>query len=135
MDTSRSASSTTIAHSHHEEKIGHLPKRSPSIVDEVSPPIVPPTDDPNAADLSFPFQSTNINEGGMTDEYRVISDTGFISPSDALRPIPSHGSAAPPAVRDPEKARKLKDVKLVTFVPNDPEDPRNYSKWFKWCKY
>ncbi|KAI0761141.1 MFS general substrate transporter [Irpex lacteus] len=89
--------------------------------------------DPNAPDLSFPFQSTNIDQGGFTEEYRVVSRTGFVSAQQALRPIPSHLPLQfPPAVTDPEKARELKNVKLVTFVPDDPQDPRNHPKWYKW---
>ncbi|KAI0682794.1 MFS general substrate transporter [Cytidiella melzeri] len=92
-----------------------------------------PTHDPNAVDLSFPFQSTNIDEGGFTDEYRVLSKTGFIPADKALHPIPSHlPNHTPHVYEDPEKARALKDVQLVTFVPNDLEDPRNHSKLYRW---
>lgn len=91
--------------------------------------------DPNRPDLSFPFQTTNIDQGGFTDEYRAVTKEGYIPADHALRPIPSHDSAIPPALRDPEKARALSDKKLVTFVPDDPEDPRNKPNWFKWCKY
>lgn len=131
--TPRTASSTTIAHSH-EGKTQHSGDAPHHVTDKVSQPIVPPTDDPNEGDPSFPFQSTNIAEGGMTDEYRVVSPTGLISGASALRPVPTHHSVPPAALQDPEKAKQLKDVKLVTFVPNDPQDPRNYSKLFKWCK-
>lgn len=91
--------------------------------------------DPNRPDLSFPFQSTKIEEGGFTDEYRTVSRTGYIHADTALRPIPSHTSITPAALRDPEKARELHNKKLVTFVPDDPEDPRNHANWYKWCKY
>ena len=91
--------------------------------------------DPNRPDLSFPFQSTNIQQGGFTDEYRAVTRSGFINASHALRPIPTHHSTTPAALLDPEKARALKHTKLVTFVPDDPEDPRNYSNCFKWCKF
>lgn len=91
--------------------------------------------DPNRADLSFPFQSTNVEQGGFTDEYRTVSKTGYINAGLALRPIPSHVSAEPLALRDPEKARELSHMKLVTFVPDDAEDPRNHSYWYKWCMY
>ncbi|KAI0705905.1 MFS general substrate transporter [Cytidiella melzeri] len=91
---------------------------------------------PNAPDLSFPFQSTNTAEGGFTDEYRVVSRTGFIRADTALRPIPSRHPEATPrtphVLEDSEKARALRDVKLVTFVPDDPEDPRNKSNLFRW---
>lgn len=96
---------------------------------------MPPSHDPNEGDRSFPFQSTNMAEGGYTDEYRMVSKAGFIPANTALRPIPSHHSVTPPALRDPEKARELKDVKLVTFVANDPQDPRNHARWYKWCMH
>ncbi|KAF7799594.1 hypothetical protein EIP86_010832 [Pleurotus ostreatoroseus] len=88
--------------------------------------------DPTTPDPSFPFQSTNIEEGGFTNEYRTVSRTGFIPASTALRPIPSHKEVLPAALQDPEKAQRLKDVKLVTFVPDDPENPLNYARWYKW---
>ncbi len=91
--------------------------------------------DPNRPDLSFPFQSTNIEQGGFTDEYRTVTKTGFMNANNALRPIPTHMSSPPLALLDPEKARNLKRTKLVTFVPEDPEDPRNHSNLWKWCKY
>ncbi|KAI0075274.1 MFS general substrate transporter [Panus rudis PR-1116 ss-1] len=91
-----------------------------------------PHHDPNLPDLSFPFETTNLDEGGYTDEYRVVSATGLIPADKALRPIPSHVSQPPTALRDPEKAQRLKEVKLVTFLENDPEDPRNYSNLYKW---
>ncbi|PCH37676.1 MFS general substrate transporter [Wolfiporia cocos MD-104 SS10] len=50
----------------------------------------------------------------------------------ALRPIPTHVSEIPGALKDPEKAKQLKDVKLVTWLPNDPEDPRNWSNTYRW---
>lgn len=90
--------------------------------------------DPNRADLSFPFMTTNIEQGGFTDEYRTVTKEGYVHADLALRPIPSHHSDIPGALRDPEKARELSNKKLVTFVPDDPEDPRNLSYWFKWCK-
>ena len=92
-----------------------------------------PPYDPNVPDPSFPFQSTNVEEGGFTNEYRTVSRTGFIRASQALEPVPSRTEVLPAALRDPEKARQLKDVKLVTWTPNDPENPLNYSKWYKWC--
>lgn len=88
--------------------------------------------DPNAPDLSFPFQTTNIEQGGFTEEYRTVTRTGFMNADTALRPIPTHVSVTPLALQDPEKARNLKHTKLVTFVPNDPEDPRNHSNLWKW---
>ena len=111
------------------------PDRTPT---ESSSNIVDPAKihhDPNRPDLSFPFQTTNIEQGGFTDEYRAVTKSGYIPADTALRPIPSHHSEKPAALRDPEKARELSDKKLVTFVPDDPEDPRNKSYWYKWCKY
>ena len=95
--------------------------------------VLHPSHDPNRPDLSFPFATTNTQQGGFTDEYRTISRTGYIPASTALRPIPSRSSVTPPALRDPEKLRNLNQTKLVTFVPDDPEDPRNKPNWFKWC--
>lgn len=115
-------------HDHHSHP---PPNRRVSIVSKPHPGA---HHDPNSPDLSFPFATTNLEEGGMTDEYRLISSTGLISADTALRPIPSHLSQPPGALRDPEKAKHLKDVKLVTWLENDPEDPRNYSNAYKWCK-
>ena len=91
--------------------------------------------DPTRPDLSFPFATTNTSQGGFTDEYRTVTRTGYMPAHTALRPIPSHTSVTPPALRDPEKLKELNRTKLVTFVPDDPEDPRNKSYWFKWCTY
>ncbi|GJE87102.1 MFS general substrate transporter [Phanerochaete sordida] len=122
--------SSTLAHS--DEQRHGSSKPPEQVVDETSNAIEPRGHNPNAPDLSFPFQSTNIEQGGMTDEYRVVSPTGMIPGENALRPIPSNHSVTPPALRDPEMQRELKNVKLVTFVPNDPQDPRNWSKLYKW---
>lgn len=91
--------------------------------------------DPDRPDLSFPFATTNTSQGGFTDEYRTVTRTGFMPANTALRPIPSHTSVTPPALRDPEKLHTLSHTKLVTFVPDDPEDPRNNSYFYKWCTY
>lgn len=131
---SASARSSTLAHGDAEAKSLRSSKNSRGqVVDEPSTPVESPTHDPNAGDPSFPFASTNIDQGGMTDEYRVVSPTGMIAGDTALRPIPSNHSVTPPALRDPEMQRELKNVKLVTFVPNDPKDPRNWSKVYRWC--
>ena len=95
----------------------------------------PPTYDPNQPDPSFPFASTNTEEGGFTNEYRTTTRTGYIPAMKALEPVPSNHEVPPPAIRDPEKAKQLKDVKLVTWTPNDPENPLSYSRWYKWCMY
>ena len=100
----------------------------------VSPPHEPRSHNPNEVDLSFPYRTTNIAEGGLTDEYRFTTVTGLVSAGDVLRPVPSHISQPPKVLQDPEKAKRLRDVKLVTFLENDPEDPRNFSNTYKWCK-
>lgn len=135
MDVASSTTST-IAENDGEKKHRAHSERTFDDGGEAAEPMTPPMHDPNAPDLSFPFQSTNIEQGGFTEEYRVVSRTGYVSAQQALRPIPSHLPLQfPPAVTDPEKARELKNVKLVTFVPDDPQDPRNHPKWYKWCKY
>ncbi|KZT02366.1 MFS general substrate transporter [Laetiporus sulphureus 93-53] len=90
------------------------------------------THDRTRADLSFPFTTTDVERGGFTDEYRTTSKTGYMQADLALRPIPTHVSELPGALRDPEKAAQLKDMKLVTWLPNDPEDPRNWSDLYRW---
>ena len=94
----------------------------------------PPSHDPNRPDLSFPFETTDTQRGGFTDEYRITSKTGYITADLALPPVPSHYHTLPAVLADPEKAIRLKQVKLVTWYENDPEDPRNWSKAYKWCK-
>lgn len=126
METPHSETST-IAGSDHLKSSKH------SQEGEAPPSALPSTHDSNPGDRSFPFQSTDIAEGGYTDEYRAVTKAGFEPADKALRPIPSNHAAIPSALRDPEKAKELKDVKLVTFVPNDVEDPRNYARWYKWC--
>lgn len=137
MESPNSETSTLAAseeNKHQENKHNAQSLQTPENGEAPSPrPSLPPSHDPRLGDPSFPFQSSNLAEGGFTDEYRVVSKTGFIPADTALRPIPSHQSITPGALRDPEKAKELKDVKLVTFVDNDPKDPRNYSKLFKWC--
>ena len=133
MESPAVSTSSTLAHSDDGHHSYHTKPAEGHVLDEASAPQEPPSHDPNAPDPSFPFASTNIAQGGMTDEYRVVSPTGMISGDKALRPIPSNHSVTPPVLRDPEMARELKNVKLVTFVPNDPEDPRTWSKLYKWC--
>lgn len=100
----------------------------------ISRPHEPRSHNPNEVDLSFPFATTNTAEGGLTDEYRFTSPTGFVAAGEVLRPVPSHIPQSPRVLQDPEKAKRLRDVKLVTFLENDPEDPRNFSNAYKWCK-
>ncbi|EIW51893.1 MFS general substrate transporter [Trametes versicolor FP-101664 SS1] len=97
-----------------------------------SHPHNPASHDPDRPDISFPFQTTNTVEGGFTDEYRVTSKTGYITADLALRPVPSRYHKLPAVLADPEKAFRLKQVKLVTWYENDPEDPRNWKNAYKW---
>ncbi|CCM05122.1 uncharacterized protein FIBRA_07330 [Fibroporia radiculosa] len=92
----------------------------------------PLSHDPHNPDLSFPFTTTNVSQGGFTNEYRTVSKTGVVPADLALQPIPTRLPETPAALRDPEKAATLKDVQLVTWLPNDPEDPRNWSNMYRW---
>lgn len=94
----------------------------------------PRSHDENLPDISFPFITTDINRGGLTNEYRAFTKDGYVDADHALRPIPTHVSDIPGDLKDPEKAARLRDVKLVTWLPDDPEDPRNWSNTYKWCK-
>lgn len=94
----------------------------------------PPSHDPERPDLSFPFETTDIERGGYTDEYRTATRSGFLAADTALRPIPSHVSTLPGALRDAEKIGALKGTQLVTWRENDPEDPRNWSDFYRWCE-
>ncbi|RDX39687.1 hypothetical protein OH76DRAFT_1367272, partial [Lentinus brumalis] len=93
---------------------------------------LPPSHDPDRPDISFPFTTTDTERGGFTDEYRTTTKTGYITADLALRPVPSHLHRLPHVLADPEKALRLKQVKLVTWLENDPEDPRNWSNAYKW---
>ena len=95
----------------------------------------PRSHDENLPDISFPFITTDINRGGLTNEYRAFTREGYVSADHALRPIPTHVSDIPGDLKDPEKAARLRDMKLVTWLPDDPEDPRNWSNMYKWCMY
>ena len=64
------------------------------------------------------------------DEYREVARTGVVAPGNDIL----DAAARMPSI-DPEKARRLKDVKLVVFKPNDPEDPRTWSRGYRWCKH
>ncbi|KAF7301058.1 MFS general substrate transporter [Mycena indigotica] len=90
------------------------------------------THDDGAPDLSFPFQTTNIFEGGITDEYRTSTRTGFVDARHALHPVPSRGAAPPHVLLDPEKADQLGRVLLVTWKEDDKDDPRNWSPVWRW---
>lgn len=89
--------------------------------------------DDRRPDISFPFETTNVAAGGLTDEYRAVTKTGYLPGDLALRPVPSHVYRLPQALADPEKARALKEMKLVTWKEDDLEDPRNWSNAYRWC--
>lgn len=84
------------------------------------------------ADLSFPFETTDLERGGMTDEYRIVSRLGMIPADEALRPIPSRLYRIPTALR--REKGILRETQLVTWRENDPEDPRNWSNSYRWCR-
>lgn len=123
---------TTISARHDVEK-HHIPRRvrSHSISRQTSDAsLIHP-----AADLSFPYTTTNIPAGGITDEYHKVTHTGLVPIGSALHPVESR--AIPLSKfwsNDPEKARRLKDVQLVTWKEDDPENPRNWSAGYRWCK-
>ena len=73
-------------------------------------------------DLSFPFGTTDLNRGGFTNEYRAVSESGYMPADLALRPVPSRIYRLPQALSDPEKVRELKQMKLVTWKEDDPEE-------------
>ena len=134
MNHSPSESETATLANPDEAHTSNTEHRHPVFVDQNGPK-TPPTHDPRRADLSFPFETTDLERGGFTDEYRAATHTGFVSADTALRPIPSHVSTIPGALRDLEKAATLKDTQLVTWLENDPEDPRNWSNLYRWCEY
>ena len=124
-------------HANHKDERGHGPGHvgfSPN-PDSRTHDHIPAAHDPARPDLSFPFATTDTELGGFTDEYRTTSKTGYITADLALRPVPSHIHRLPAVLADPEKALRLKQVKLVTWLENDPEDPRNWSNAYKWCTY
>ncbi|KAJ7165627.1 MFS general substrate transporter [Mycena crocata] len=91
-------------------------------------PIRSKTHNERAADLSFPYQTTDTSKGGFGDEYRVSSPSGFVQ-ARSLHPVPVDKLEAS---ADPEKAEKLVHTHLVTWTENDPEDPRNWSTLWRW---
>lgn len=96
-----------------------------------------PQHDSTRADLSYPFETTNINPVGHISEYRARSPTGLI-PERYLEPIASRTSAQTHTrtVTDVEKGGKTKESKgfqFVTWKVDDPEDPRNWSDLYRWC--
>ncbi|CAK5275963.1 unnamed protein product [Mycena citricolor] len=89
-------------------------------------------DAPGAPDLSFPFDTTDTAEAGVTNEYRAATKSGLMSATEALRPIPAHTAVQPHALSDPEKAKALEKYEFVTWKVNDLEDPRNWSTLWRW---
>lgn len=80
--------------------------------------------DSTRADLSRPSRS-------VTQEGRDISHKGYVKFESALQPV---HEGLPDLLKDPEKARTIKDLYLVTWLENDPEDPRNWSPVWRWCE-
>ncbi|CAK5282450.1 unnamed protein product [Mycena citricolor] len=89
-------------------------------------------DAPGAPDLSFPFDTTDTAEAGVTNEYRAATKSGLMSAMEALRPIPAHTAVQPHALSDPEKAKALEKYEFVTWKVNDLRDPRNWSTLWRW---
>ncbi|PBK67153.1 MFS general substrate transporter [Armillaria solidipes] len=78
--------------------------------------------DSTRADLSRPSRS-------VTQEGRDVSHKGYVKFESALQPV---HEGLPDLLKDPEKARTIKDLYLVTWLENDPEDPRNWSPVWRW---
>ena len=129
--------------SHHKHKHGHQPHVAfPEGTNQVPDQRLTLTrtrshqsHDETRPDLSFPFSTTDRERGGYTNEYRAVSDTGYVPADLALRPVPSRVYRLPQALADPEKAAALKQMKLVTWKEDDPEDPRNWSTTYRWCTF
>lgn len=90
-------------------------------------------------DLAFPYLTTDMSRGGITQEYRIETREGFIPANDAeygLQPMRSrattiHGDRF--VLHDKEKGG-MGEKKLVTFQEGDPQNPRNWSKSRRWSK-
>lgn len=97
-----------------------------------------PQHDPTRADLSYPFETSQVNPVGHISEYRATSPTGLI-PERVLEPIASRTLTLTRTrtVTDVEKGGKTTEpkggFKFVVWKENDPEDPRNWSKLYRWC--
>ncbi|KAK0185633.1 MFS general substrate transporter [Armillaria mellea] len=78
--------------------------------------------DSTRPDLSRPSHS-------ITQEGRDVSHKGYVKFESALQPV---HEGLPDLLKDPEKARTIKDLYLVTWLENDPEDPRNWSPAWRW---
>ncbi|KAG7444099.1 MFS general substrate transporter [Guyanagaster necrorhizus] len=78
--------------------------------------------DSTRPDLSHPSHA-------VTQEGRDVSHKGYVKFESALQPV---HEGLPDLLRDPEKARTIKDLYLVTWLENDPEDPRNWSPVWRW---
>ncbi|EPS98981.1 hypothetical protein FOMPIDRAFT_1125239 [Fomitopsis schrenkii] len=128
MASSANSETTTVVHDDHPVH----PIYRPAGYTEGQELHNPRSHNEDLPDVSFPFITTDINRGGLTNEYRAYTTDGYVSADHALRPIPTHVSDIPGDLKDPEKAARLRDVKLVTWLPDDPEDPRNWSNSYKW---
>ncbi|WRT63125.1 uncharacterized protein IL334_000028 [Kwoniella shivajii] len=89
-------------------------------------------------DLAFPYITTDISRGGITDEYRTETRQGYISmddPDNGLRPVQSrlstlHGDRF--VLHNDKEKGGLGNKKLVTWLEKDPENPRNWTKFRRW---
>ncbi len=129
-------------HSQHHLK-PHVPTVSPILSPTLNPTLSRAlTRSSTRPDLSFPGITTDTNQGGFSDEYRVQTNAGFVR-FDAL---PEEGGLTRSISRvttsnatfvgdDPEKAKRLKEVKLVTWKIDDKEDPRSWSNTWRWGEW
>lgn len=130
---------------HHSDPSSPLPSTTPTAVSSPTHSNLDlnltrynsPHHDPTRADLSYPFETSQINPVGHISEYRATSPTGLI-PERILEPIASRTSALTRTrtVTDVEKGGKTgesKGFQFVTWKEDDPEDPRNWSNLYRWC--
>ncbi|TFY76172.1 hypothetical protein EWM64_g7840 [Hericium alpestre] len=101
-----------------------------TLADPLEPAILPASHTNANPDLSFPFETTDYLEAGVTDEYRQVAKSGTVPLAGALQRAPTRLARDP--TRDLEKLDRLKDVQLVVWKPDDPEDPRNWTPLYKW---
>jgi hypothetical protein len=93
-------------------------------------------------DLSFPGITTDTARGGFSEEYRLKTGEGYIrgdAPAElgglrrSISRVPTERAKF--VGDDPEKARRLKEVKLVTWKADDKEDPRSWSSLWRWGEF
>ncbi|KAA1467121.1 MFS general substrate transporter [Dentipellis sp. KUC8613] len=115
------------------DRVDHAPLSSTqTLTDDFSQGvIIPISHSISRPDISYPFATTDVLRDGITEEYREVSEAGFVPMKGALHRAPTR-NAHQPLAEDPELAKSLKDVKLVVWKPNDPEDPRNWPNWYRW---